>query len=107
MFGDWKFKIQDNVGYICVDLWLYKRIGDRVQVLNHKGELKTLENYSTPDTDDYFARFEGHEQLQALANELSKYGVKDTNDFKNEGLLEATKAHLEDMRTLVFKKKVG
>ena len=42
------------------------------------------------------------EQLQALADELSKVGYKPQKGFM-EGKLKATEKHLEDMRTLVFK----
>jgi len=43
--------------------------------------------------------------LKALAEALDKQGVKTENDFKIQGLLEATKYHLEDMRKLTFKKE--
>lgn len=43
--------------------------------------------------------------LQDLADEITKLGVKTENIHKIEGVLEATKAHLEDMRKLVFEEK--
>jgi len=43
--------------------------------------------------------------LKALAEALDKEGIKTENDFKIQGLLEANKYHLEDMRKLVFKTK--
>ncbi len=42
--------------------------------------------------------------LKALAEALDKEQIKTENDFKIQGLLEATKRHLEDMRRLVFKR---
>jgi len=44
-----------------------------------------------------------NEFLKALAEELKKYGVRTVSDDKMEGILEATKLHLEDMRDIVFK----
>jgi hypothetical protein len=43
--------------------------------------------------------------LQALAQALDENGIKTENDFKIQGLLEATKYHLEDLRRLIFKKE--
>jgi len=40
--------------------------------------------------------------LKALAEALDKEGVKTENDYKLQGILEATKKYLEDMRRLVF-----
>lgn len=45
------------------------------------------------------------ELLRALAEALDKEGVKTENDYKIAGVLEATKKHLDDMRTLVLKKE--
>lgn len=43
--------------------------------------------------------------LQAMANELSKLGVKAEGEPVLENELVATKYHLEDMRKLVFEPK--
>ncbi len=40
--------------------------------------------------------------MQSLADALAGQQVKTENDHKIEGVLEATKAHLTDMRQLVF-----
>ena len=40
-----------------------------------------------------------------LLQKLSDKGLKTNNDSKNEGLLEATKYHLEDMRNIALKGK--
>ena len=47
----------------------------------------------------------GHEFLQSLRDQLDELGVPSNRHAKVEGLLEAQKSHLEDMRSLVFKKK--
>jgi len=44
--------------------------------------------------------------LEALAEALDGAGIK-TDKAKAEGLLEATKYHLEDMRNLVFDRGEG
>ena len=45
------------------------------------------------------------EFFKAFAEALDQQGIKTENDFKIQGLLEAKKEHLEDMRRLVFRKK--
>ena len=47
----------------------------------------------------------GREFLQSLRDQLDDLGVPSNRHAKVEGLLEAQKSHLEDMRSLVFKKK--
>ena len=41
------------------------------------------------------------EVLKGLAEALDNEGIKTDNDFKIQGLLEATKLHLNDMRRLL------
>ena len=50
------------------------------------------------------SRWVSQDILQGLAEALDKNGIKTEKDAKIQGLLEATKYHLEDMRSLVFKK---
>ena len=50
-------------------------------------------------------RFLAPKFLKALAEALDKEGVKTENDYKLQGILEATKKHLEDMRRLVFRRR--
>lgn len=47
------------------------------------------------------------EFLKALAEELDKAGVKTDSDAKMQGILEAQKYHLEDLRTMLKLKKQG
>ena len=43
----------------------------------------------------------GEEVMQAMAEAFSKRGIKTENDYKIQGTLEATKYHLEDLRSLL------
>ena len=45
--------------------------------------------------------YDAQELLKEMAEELDKQGVKTENDFKIQGLLEATKFHLSDLRHLL------
>ena len=42
-------------------------------------------------------------ELKALGDAIAEIGIKTDSDMKREGLLEATKYHLEDFRKLVFR----
>ena len=51
-------------------------------------------------------RFLAPKFLKALVEALDKEGVKTENDYKLQGILEATQKHLEDMRRLVFERRI-
>lgn len=101
-FGEWKARLYENPGTISIDLWLFRDTTAGRQCLTHDGMIKTFKEGEATDFNDYFVRFESHEQLHVVANAFANFGVKTANDHKNEGLLEAKDAHLQDMRKLVF-----
>ena len=47
----------------------------------------------------------GSDFLKTLLNAIENQGIKSESTSKTEGLLEATKYHLEDMRKIVFEKQ--
>ena len=51
----------------------------------------------------YLPRTVGAQLMKAIAESLDRAGVKTDSDAKIAGLLEATRAHLDDMRKIVFK----
>jgi hypothetical protein len=66
------------------------------------------------ELDDYMAhanpfleisRIDVDPFLKSIRNQLDERGVKSEPQTKLEGVLEATKFHLQDMRDLVFKKE--
>ena len=104
--GEWEFFIQDDMMRNRATVYLSRYMGDsKREFVCGDGALKLLdETGPVDDKEDYsFGSFTS-QQLQALADGLAREGLKTTNDAKNEGLLEATNKHLEDMRSLVFKK---
>ena len=105
IFGEWEAKIYEMPGIMGYQLWLHQKTPYGIAVLNHEGTVKRVKEGETTDSNDYFALFESKEQMNAIAQAFSSFGVKTMNDHKNEGLLEATKYHLEDMRRLALKGK--
>jgi hypothetical protein len=102
MFGDWEVNIIEQWSKNTNKVYLYKYEADGVSVLGKDGVLHLVKE-GVRDGDDHFFAEMTNRQLQAFANSLAERGIKTTNDSKNEGQLIATKAHLEDMRSLVFK----
>ena len=102
MFGDWEVNIVEQWVRNTNKVYLYKHEKDGVALLKQDGTLHLIKDDEQGGDDYYFAEMTNR-QLQAFADAMAGRGIKTTNDSKNEGLLIATKAHLEDMRSLVFK----
>lgn len=47
------------------------------------------------------------EDIQELANAIAEAGIKPPSDHKLEGVMQAQKQHLEDMRKLVFEPTIS
>ena len=96
----WKAKILDDMFCGGGKLALYYECDGRIYMLQADG--KTIKTYE-PDTliEDFTMRIP-HGGSEAILNALLERGVKPKEQSRVEGMLEATKAHLEDMRRLVF-----
>lgn len=94
---DWRVKITD-VGYkLEKDIYIFRKLSNgKIDVLG-VGEIEDgIAPKPTLSLTD--------SQLQEFADVLAQNGFKPLKGFL-EGKLNATEKHLEDMRTLVFKKK--
>lgn len=101
--GDWEARLVEVPATFGYELWLSRHTPQGREVLTHKGKRVLLKETDTGQSDLYFVSFESIEQVSALADAFANYGLKTVNDHKNEGLLLAKDAHLQDMRALVFK----
>jgi len=101
--GEWTAHIEYRPDWLGFVLFLWKDSDGKREFITQNGEVHVVRPGEALKTEEhYFARFEDDQQLQALAEAISKRGVKADNEHKTEGLLKATKYHLEDMRRLVF-----
>lgn len=66
-------------------------------------ELKEGQTYPAPTLR--LSEFYAKELLSGLSREMDAMGIKPDSQTKLEGILVATKYHLEDMRKLVFPKE--
>jgi len=65
--------------------------------------IKPGQMYPAPTLE--LPEFMAQEFLKELSNSLEKIGIQPEGVEKTKGILEATKYHLEDMRTLIFKNR--
>ncbi len=99
--------IWQDYGTNSIHLIVIDREARPTKVLNlYTGEsIEVAEGNSVPEQFILkLPRVIGDQVLKAFAEALDEKGIKTENDFKIQGLLEATKKHLNDMRRLVFKK---
>lgn len=106
MFGEYTVQIIDNPGYANSRVFLFKKQGPHgTEFLTHTGDRILVAPATELKHEElYFADLDP-DQLQALANALSKRGIKTNADSIAEGKLLATEKHLEDMRKIVFEGK--
>ncbi len=104
-FGNWQVKIETCFPLTTNRIYLFTKIDRGTMFLTHNGDCIIVPRGEIkPNEDVYFATADD-EQIKALADGFAEFGVKSINDHKSEGLLEATRIHLEDMRKIVFKKE--
>lgn len=105
-FGEWEVKIEPRYDIGTNFIFLVKKNGHERQLLTKDGVIIMLKEGGRPQPDValHFAELDD-DQLKAFADALATFGIKTKNDSKNEGLLEATRYHLEDMRRLAFEKR--
>lgn len=98
--GEWKVQIIQRPQYMTSRVYLMQFTKGCTTFVTHDGlAINVVEGSEYKDDDVWFAEMTS-DQLQAFANSMASQGIKTTNDSKNEGLLEATKYHLEDMRKI-------
>lgn len=99
--GNWEVQIINTMRSFNNRIYLMQRFNNQTVFITHQGtQVAVRDDVDIKEEDVWFAEM-NNDQLQAFANSLASKGIKTTNDSKNEGLLEATKYHLEDMRTLL------
>lgn len=99
--SDWKAKIVDDGLMACAKLYIYRFEEHKVLILMPNGTVKTL-NEGEPNPDECATTLPYGTQ-EAVLEALLRKGVKPQEQSRVEGVLEATKEHLADMRRLVFK----
>lgn len=102
-FGEWHVQVITMPGYMLNRVYLMQHEGSTTSFLTKDNTLVTAKPGELTRDDLYFVEMDD-DQLQAFADALAGRGIKTSNDHKNEGLLEATREHLNDMRRITYKK---
>lgn len=105
--GDWVAEIEYSPSVLGYLLYLYQDRADGRHFLTENGKTIVVKPTDDPvfKQDVYFARLQ-KEQLRAIATTASRQGIISKDDSYLKGQLEATKCHLNDMRSIVFKNQV-
>ena len=98
--NNWTIKIIDKGYKFERDIFIFRRVGNKTEMLNGDGTATFYEEGSAVVDKPTLSL--NPETLQAFADELAYIGIKPQKGFL-EGKIEATEKHLEDMRKLVFK----
>lgn len=104
MSVDYEVFIRQNIGQLKDDIYLFRYIGDgRVEYVTKGGqEAVVVKEGEAPNEDELIFATLGRGMLKPLINGLSETGMKTESEYKLEGTLDATKKHLEDMRTIAL-----
>lgn len=104
MSNEWQIRIQWEMEILGYALYLYRNI-DHVtrEFVCAGGTIKTVKSGKKVETPLWALRLESTEQLRQLIEEAERQGVKAPTTERITGELEATKAHLQDLRMLIPK----
>lgn len=105
--GEWKVRIERSIYNEGLKFYVLRYV-PHLELLQPDGSLLRISEGVTTDSIKptfILSGVDGKAMMFALAEALEDEGIKTSNDFKAQGLLEATKYHLEDMRTLLKLKK--
>ena len=99
---------QDLRAGIAIVVFDRKKNNDTVINL-YTGEVKELKDYEEIPQEFIMkiSSYVANDFLNALAEALDKRGIKTDKDAKIQGTLEATRYHLEDLRSLLKLKENG
>ena len=94
--------ISSDPAFAGLKLWIVDRGGGHQRVaMPMQLTMKEFAEDETPEPTLTLNRWLADDFLSAMAEALDKRGVKVENEHKVHGQLEATKYHLEDLRTLL------
>lgn len=106
MNDQWKVFVEYRPGQLSTTfIYVSRRVSlDKVQYLTKGGEiLQTVDTAKAFKDEVYFARFEDDFIGSLIVEALDKRGIKAPSQSFTEGKLQATEAHLNDLRLMIPK----
>jgi len=102
--SDLRISISPNI--FTTDIYIYQRVGDKILLAKPvEFVYEEIDEGKLCDPTLRLSYSFAHEFLTAFAEALDGEGIKTNKDAKIEGILEATRYHLEDCRALLNLKK--
>lgn len=106
MQSEWKAIVEFDPGMITNSVYLFRDREYRSrEYMASNFEIHTVKEGERLDREKIRFAMLDDDQLQALLQAFDKFGVKRPDAGFVEGKLEATEAHLSDMRKLVLKER--
>ena len=102
-----KIRLWVDYTNFSLQLVFYENRSDGVYAYNpYTKIIKKIDQNTMQIPEEFIAHLPKQDDtLKELADAIANMGIKTDSDFKIQGLLEATKYHLEDMRSLLKLKK--
>ena len=103
MNREWQVRIEYRPGQSSTYIYVMRRleVGRNEFLVKGGDESKTVDVTSAISDEVYFARFEDDEIGSLLVEALDKRGIKAPSQSFAEGKLQATEAHLSDLRQMI------
>lgn len=96
-----KVKIWKDEAMFSLKMLFYVDNNGKRVIFNPSTKRYTEYSEGMQISPDDIMEIPGDDTLQQLAEEISKQGAKTENEYKLQGILDATKNHLSDMRQLL------
>lgn len=99
----WRVAIERSINALATNIYIFRLGNGFVEYVQPDSTMKKVVDGQIVNVQPIltFNWADGNQILQAFAETLADEGHNTPNDFKIQGLLEATKAHLADMRQLL------
>ena len=105
MDSNWKVQVEYRPGFMSTFIYISRRIApDKIEFLIKGGdEHKTVDVTKAYKDEVYYARYEDDFIGSLIVEALDKRGIKAPAQSFTEGKLQATEAHLNDLRMMIPK----
>lgn len=103
MSDEWRVFVEYRPSVLGTFVYVSRKVAiDKIQFLTKGGEEVTVVDTANPTKDDvYFCRFEDDHIGSLIVKALDERGIKAPSQSFTEGKLQATEAHLNDLRMMI------
>ena len=105
MNNEWKVQVEYRPGKMSMFIYVSRRIApNQIEFITKGGDLREVVETTGAFNDEvYYARLEDDSISSLLVEALDKRGIKAPSQSFTEGKMQATEAHLSDLRKMIPK----